>query len=102
MVSCNDEIDRVGVFAMDPSISNSTQPKDYRNCGYDKRHLFPYTDAGCNTKDKVACFYMSNMLAKFHGLNTGDWKTLETQERVWATSGKRDIKRFNRIVNLHL
>lgn len=157
MVSCDDTTDRVDQFAMDPSISNSTLPNAYKNSGYDKGHLFPYADAECNDKDRIECFYMSNMLPQLHGLNAGDWKTLETQERVWAAAGKiriiaggfgtkgklasgvnipescwkaiyvngkwhawvmpnsakskghsytywevRDIKRFNKIVNLHL
>jgi endonuclease G len=55
-----------------------------KNSGHDKGHLFPYADAQCNGTDRVECFRMTNMAPQLHGLNAGDWKTLETQESVWA------------------
>lgn len=85
MVSCTPDT-RHDMFAKDPSIPNSTKPTDYRNSGYDKGHLFSYADAECDGTDRIECFYMSNMLPQLHGLNAGDWKTLETQERTWAAS----------------
>lgn len=85
MVSCNPP-GRQDHFAADPSIPNSTKPTAYRNSGYDKGHMFPYADAECNGTDQIECFYMTNMLPQLHALNAGDWKTLETQERVWAST----------------
>ncbi|MDB5122347.1 MAG: non-specific endonuclease [Mucilaginibacter sp.] len=83
MVNCGSTA-RVDKFAQDPSLPNSASPNDYRNSGYDKGHMFPYADAECNATDAVECFYMTNMVPQLHALNAGDWKTLETQERVWA------------------
>ncbi len=84
MVGCTDAGPRKDKFAADPQISNCPTKKAYTNSGYDKGHLFPYADAECDSIDKVECFYMSNMLPQLHPFNAGDWKTLETQERVWA------------------
>jgi endonuclease G len=85
MVGCGLVV-RADKFAKDPNIPNSTKPKDYSNSGYDKGHLFPYADAQCDATDQIECFYMSNMLPQLHAVNAGDWKTLETQERVWAAT----------------
>lgn len=85
MVACG-TITRIDMFAPDPAIPGSTQPKQYKRSGFDQGHLFPYADAQCDSTDRIECFYMSNMLPQLHTLNAGDWKTLETQERVWAGS----------------
>lgn len=84
MVGCTDMGPRKDKFAPDPQITNCPTKAAYTNSGYDRGHLFPYADAECNSTDQVECFYMSNMLPQLHALNAGDWKTLETQERVWA------------------
>jgi DNA/RNA endonuclease G (NUC1) len=86
MVSCNHTVKRKDKFKADPGIPGSGSPKDYVRSGYDKGHLFNYEDASYDSIDRVECFYMSNMLPQLHSFNAGDWKTLETQERLWAAS----------------
>jgi DNA/RNA endonuclease G (NUC1) len=90
MVSCGKQT-RVDQFAADPAIKGCAQPSDYAvNKGksqgnkIDLGHLFNFEDASCNAVDRVECFYTSNMLPQYDSFNKGDWKTLETQERVWA------------------
>lgn len=83
MCACSPQV-RKDAFAQDPKIPGSAKPIDYLNSSYDKGHLFSYDDAMCNATDKVECFYMSNMLPQIHPFNSGDWKVLEMQERVWA------------------
>lgn len=90
MVSCP-ATTRHDVFAKDPAIAGSAKPADYRNSGYDKGHLFSYADAQCDSADRIECFYMTNMLPQIHPFNAGDWKTLETQERVWAQTAALHI-----------
>jgi DNA/RNA endonuclease G (NUC1) len=34
---------------------------------------------------------MTNMLPQIHPFNAGDWKTIETQERVWAQTATLHI-----------
>jgi DNA/RNA endonuclease G (NUC1) len=85
MVGCS-ATTRKDMFRQDPAIPGSTTPIDYKSSGYDQGHMFPYADAECDPTDRIECFYMSNMLPQLHALNAGDWKTLETQERLWASS----------------
>ncbi len=86
MVTCT-KVTRVDMFAPDPLIPGCAMPDDYAETHYDKGHLFNYEDAECDSADRIECFYMSNMLPQTHSFNAGDWKTLETQERVWAKAG---------------
>jgi DNA/RNA endonuclease G (NUC1) len=86
MVNCNSITKRHNRFKADPLIAGCVTQRAYTHSGYDKGHLFSYEDAHCNATDQVECFYMSNMLPQLHSLNAGDWKTLETQERVWAST----------------
>lgn len=83
MVACEGKV-RKDKFSVDPEIPGSVKPSAYKNTGYDKGHLFSWDSAKCSEIDDRECFYMSNMIPQPHPLNSGDWSTLEKQERRWA------------------
>jgi endonuclease G len=86
-VACEKPLARVDKFKPDPLLPNETNiGDDYVNSGYDRGHLMPAKSNQCQTPEiQNECFYYSNMAAQTHRLNAGDWKSLETLTREWAT-----------------
>jgi endonuclease G len=86
-VSCDTPLKRKDNFKPDPLLPKYTDlGKDYKGSGFNRGHLMPAADNLCQTqKVQDECFYFSNMAAQYHSLNAGDWKSLETLERVLAT-----------------
>lgn len=71
-------------FKMDPKIpTHSASPVDYMHSGYDRGHLAPAADFGCNPD---ITFFMSNMSPQKPRFNRGIWKRLENlvREKVLA------------------
>ena len=87
-VACATPLPRKDAFQPDPLLVQETDIKaDYVNSGYDRGHMSPAASNQCQTADvQIECFYMSNMAAQTHRLNAGDWKSLETLTRDWATA----------------
>ena len=87
-IACEKPLPRVDAFRPDPLDMELTDIKaDYVNSGYDRGHMSPAASNQCQTMDvQLECFYMSNMAAQTHRLNAGDWKSLETLTREWATA----------------
>jgi endonuclease G len=87
-VACATPLPRKDAFQPDPQAMQETDIKaDYVNSGYDRGHMSPAASNQCQSVDvQIECFYMSNMAAQTHRLNAGDWKSLETLTRDWATA----------------
>ncbi len=87
MVGCPTPLKRKDNFKPDPLAASETNlANDYVKSGYDRGHVMPAADNLCQTPQiQDECFYFSNMLAQTHRLNAGDWKSLETATRNWAS-----------------
>jgi endonuclease G len=86
-VACSNPIPRKDNFKPDPLLVAETDlGKDYVGSGFDRGHLMPAKSNQCQTQAiQDECFYFSNMVAQYHRLNAGDWKSLETLTRKLAT-----------------
>jgi len=87
-VACEKPLPRVDRFKPDPLLVAETDLEDdYKGSGFDRGHLMPAKSNQCQTPQvQDECFYFSNMAAQTHRLNAGDWKSLETLTREWATN----------------
>jgi endonuclease G len=87
-VACEKPLARVDKFRPDPLLVAETDlDQDYVKSGFDRGHLMPAKSNQCQTPEvQNECFYFSNMAAQYHRLNAGDWKSLETLTREWATA----------------
>jgi endonuclease G len=85
-VACEKPLPRKDNFKPDPLLPNETNiGKDYINSGFDRGHLTPAKSNQCQTSAvQDESFYYSNMVAQYHRLNAGDWKSLETLTREIA------------------
>lgn len=86
-VACDKPIPRKDNFKPDPLLVSETNiASDYVGSGFDRGHLMPAKSNQCQTQSiQDECFYFSNMVAQYHRLNAGDWKSLETLTRDVAT-----------------
>ena len=86
LIGCPNPLPRKDNFKPDPLLPNETNiGKDYINSGFDRGHLMPAKSNQCQTSFvQDECFYYSNMVAQYHRLNAGDWKSLETLTREIA------------------
>ena len=82
-IGCPNPIPRKDNFKPDPQLVAETDlAKDYVGSGFDRGHLMPAKSNQCQTPAiQDECFYFSNMVAQYHRLNAGDWKSLETLTR---------------------
>ena len=82
-IGCPNPIPRKDNFKPDPQLPIETDlAKDYVGSGFDRGHLMPAKSNQCQTPAiQDECFYFSNMVAQYHRLNAGDWKSLETLTR---------------------
>ena len=87
-IACEKPLARVDRFRPDPLLVAETDlDQDYKGSGFDRGHLMPAKSNQCQTPEvQNECFYFSNMAAQYHRLNAGDWKSLETLTREWATA----------------
>jgi len=86
-VACSKPIPRKDNFKPDPLLVSETNiANDYVGSGFDRGHMMPAKSNQCQTQAiQDECFYFSNMVAQYHRLNAGDWKSLETLTRDVAT-----------------
>jgi endonuclease G len=86
-VACVKPLPRKDNFKPDPLLPNETNiGQDYVGSGFDRGHLMPAKSNQCQTQSvQDESFYYSNMVAQYHRLNAGDWKSLETLTRDVAT-----------------
>ena len=86
-VACEKPIPRKDNFKPDPLLVSETNlAADYVGSGFDRGHLMPAKSNQCQTPAiQDECFYFSNMVAQYHRLNAGDWKSLETLTRDVAS-----------------
>ena len=93
-VACEKPLARKDNFKPDPQLPNETNiGQDYVGSGFDRGHLMPAKSNQCQTQQvQDECFYYSNMVAQYHRLNAGDWKSLETLTREIAS--KQDSVRI--------
>ena len=86
-IGCPNPIPRKDNFKPDPQLVTETDlGKDYVGSGFDRGHLMPAKSNQCQTPAiQDECFYYSNMVAQYHRLNAGDWKSLEVMTREWAS-----------------
>ena len=82
-IGCPTPLPRKDNFKPDPLLPNETDlAVDYVGSGFDRGHLMPAKSNQCQTQSvQDECFYYSNMVAQYHRLNAGDWKSLETLTR---------------------
>jgi endonuclease G len=82
-IGCSTPLPRKDNFKPDPLLPNETDlGVDYVGSGFDRGHLMPAKSNQCQTQSvQDECFYYSNMVAQYHRLNAGDWKSLETLTR---------------------
>ena len=85
-VACVKPLPRKDNFKPDPLLPNETNiGQDYVGSGFDRGHLMPAKSNQCQTQSvQDESFYYSNMVAQYHRLNAGDWKSLEMQTRKIA------------------
>ena len=85
-IGCPNPIPRKDNFKPDPQLVAETDlAKDYVGSGFDRGHLMPAKSNQCQTPAvQDESFYYSNMVAQYHRLNAGDWKSLETATRNWV------------------
>ena len=107
-IGCPNPIPRKDNFKPDPQLPNETDiGTDYVGSGFDRGHLMPAKSNQCQTPAvQDESFYYSNMVAQYHRLNAGDWKSLETLTRdvalisdsvhVWA-GNVGELKRIGKI-----
>ena len=107
-VACEKPIPRKDNFKPDPQLVSETDlAKDYVGSGFDRGHLMPAKSNQCQTPAiQDECFYFSNMVAQYHRLNAGDWKSLEVLTReiasredsvhIWA-GNVGEIKKVGRV-----
>lgn len=86
-VSCTNPVPRKDAFKPDPLLPKETDlMESYKGSGLDRGHNAPAADNQCEGEIVQAeCFYFSNMTPQYHSLNAGDWKSLETATREWAS-----------------
>jgi endonuclease G len=86
-IDCEKPLPRKDNFKPDPLLVDETNlASDYVGSGFDRGHLMPAKSNQCQTQSvQDECFYFSNMVAQYHRLNAGDWKSLETLTRDVAT-----------------
>jgi endonuclease G len=85
MINCPTKIKRTDNFGPDPkAIQHTNLQQYYFNSGYDRGHVFPAADGGCDLTMMVESFYFSNMLPQTPQLNRGDWKMVEELTRLEA------------------
>jgi endonuclease G len=88
----NGTIKRTDDFRLDPKVSTgSAELKDYKGSGYHRGHLCPAGSMDLNSTSMSESFYLSNMSPQAPSLNTGRWRTLESQVRKWANEYKKII-----------
>jgi endonuclease G len=107
-IGCPTPIPRKDNFKPDPLLPNETDiGTDYVGSGFDRGHLMPAKSNQCQTPAvQDESFYYSNMVAQYHRLNAGDWKSLETLTRdvalisdsvhVWA-GNVGELKKIGKI-----
>lgn len=85
MIDCEVKINRLNDFSPDPKLPINTDLQfAYTNSGYDRGHVFPAADGGCDQTRMNESFYFSNMLPQTPQLNRGDWKMVEELTRLEA------------------
>ena len=82
-IGCLTPLARKDNFKPDPKLPNETDLiNDYKGSGTDRGHMMPAAENLCQTPEvQDECFYFSNMVAQYHSLNAGDWKSVEMLER---------------------
>ena len=107
-IGCPNPIPRKDNFKPDPLLPKETDiGTDYVGSGFDRGHLMPAKSNQCQTPAvQDESFYYSNMVAQYHRLNAGDWKSLETLTReiaskqdsvhIWA-GNVGEIKRIGKV-----
>lgn len=77
--------DRRDAFSPDPIVeTQSADPDDYQNSGFDRGHLAPAGDMKFSETAMDECFYTSNISPQVKGFNQGVWNDLEMQVRTWT------------------
>ena len=74
-------------FRADPDLEQDqrSEPRDYRNSGYDKGHLAPAESMASSPQTMSESFLMSNMAPQVGvGFNRHIWAQLEGRVRDWA------------------
>lgn len=85
MLNCGTKTKRTDNFEPDPELTEYTNLQQYYNgSGFDRGHVFPAADGGCDLVKMKESFYFSNMLPQTPQLNRGDWKVLEGMTREEA------------------
>jgi endonuclease G len=86
MLNCNIKIKRTDNFEPDPKLPQHTNLQQfYNSSGYDRGHVFPAADGGCDIVKMKESFYFSNMIPQTPQLNRGDWKMVEELTRLEAS-----------------
>lgn len=107
MLNCSIKIKRTDNFEPDPKLPQHTNLQQfYNNSGYDRGHVFPAADGGCDIVKMKESFYFSNMIPQTPQLNRGDWKMVEELTRlevsqddsvyIWA-GGIGEVKKIGKM-----
>lgn len=75
-----ERLQRPATFATEFRTAAHVAHRDYNHSGFDRGHLCPaYAMASRHGAEAMrATFVMSNVLPQYHGLNAGEWETLES------------------------
>lgn len=72
-------------FVPDPQVKGkSAGNADYRRSGFDRGHMAPAADMTWDKQAMQESFYFSNICPQNPNLNSGAWRLLEEQIRLWA------------------
>lgn len=77
-------------YRPDSNLSaGSAEQKDYKASGYDRGHLVPAADMAFSTGAMEQTFVYSNISPQARDFNTGIWRELEENVRIWAQRFKK-------------
>lgn len=72
-------------FSMDMNLQGrQAMREDYSHSGWDKGHMAPKADMRWSEQAYWESHYFTNICPQDHGLNAGDWNSLEKKIREWA------------------
>ena len=84
------QVDRPDNYTVDKAIpTGSAEPEDYQASGYDRGHLVPAADMAFSGRAMAQTFVYSNISPQAHDFNTGVWRELEENVRLWARRFKK-------------
>ena len=85
-----DRVERPAAYTVDKTVpTGSADANDYRASGYDRGHLVPAADMAFSAEAIAQTFSYSTISPQARDFNTGIWRELEENVRLWARTCKK-------------